>query len=252
MELGLKGKNVLITGATKGIGRRTANLLAAEGANIATCSRNGAEVDAAVKDFQSKGVKAFGIETDVSDKEAFEAWMDASVEALGGVDIYIHNVSAGGGMDGEASWHKNFNLDILPAVRAVDKIVPLMKPGSSILMVSTTAAVETFMGPMAYNAMKAGMITYAQQLAQALGPNGIRVNTVCPGPIEFPGGAWAGIKEAMPDLYNANIAIQPMGERFGTPEEVANSIVFLVSSAASWVNAVNLVVDGGYTKRVQL
>lgn len=251
MDLGLKGKKALITGGTKGIGRRIANLLADEGADIAICARNAEEVDAAVKDLSAKGVKAFGTSTDVGDKDAFAGWVDASVDALGGVDIYIHNVSAGGGMEGEASWQKNFDLDVLPAVRAVEQVVPKFTDGGNIMMISTTAAVETFMGPMAYNAMKAGLITYAQQLAQALGPNGVRVNTVSPGPIEFKGGAWEYIKGEMPDLYNATLAGQPMGGRLGTPEEVANAVAFLVSPASSWITGVNLVVDGGYTKRIQ-
>jgi len=251
MDLGLKGKKALITGGTKGIGRRVANLLAAEGADIAICARNAEEVDAAVADLASNGVKAFGTATDVGDKDQFSSWLDASIEALGGVDIYIHNVSAGGGGADESHWQANLDLDILPAVRAVEKLGGAMTNGGSILIMSTTAAVETFIAPQAYNAMKAAVITYAQQLAQAMAPAGIRVNTVSPGPIEFEGGAWDMIKGAMPDLYNATVATQPMGGRLGTPEEVANAIGFLVSPAASWITGVNLVVDGGYTKRIQ-
>ncbi|MEM6681792.1 MAG: SDR family oxidoreductase [Pseudomonadota bacterium] len=251
MDLGLKGKKALITGGTKGIGRRVANLLADEGADIAICARNGAEVEAAVADLSAKGINAFGTETDVGDKAAFEGWLDASIEALGGVDIYIHNVSAGGGGASDEHWEANLNLDVLPAVRAVEKLGGVMSAGGNILMMSTTAAVETFIAPQAYNAMKAAVITYAQQLAQAMAPAGIRVNTVSPGPIEFEGGAWDMIKGAMPDLYNATVAGQPLGGRLGTPEEVANAIAFLVSPVASWVTGVNLVVDGGYTKRVQ-
>lgn len=251
MDLGLKGKKALITGGTKGIGRRVANLLSDEGADVAICARNSDEVSAAVEAFKAKGVNAYGSTTDVGDKDAFMGWMDASIEALGGVDIYIHNVSAGGGGADDEHWQANLDLDILPAVRASEKLGGAMGTDGSILIMSTTAAVETFIAPQAYNAMKAAVITYAQQLAQAMAPAGIRVNTVSPGPIEFEGGAWEMIKGAMPDLYNATLAGQPLGGRMGTPEEVANAVAFLVSPAASWITGVNLVVDGGFTKRVQ-
>lgn len=94
-------------------------------------------------------------------------------------------------------------------------------------------------------------MTHAKQLSQALGADNIRVNVVSPGPILFPGGAWESIGKAMPDMYNTHLAEQPSG-RFGTPEEVAKVVAFLASPAASWVTRVNMVVDGGYTKRVQL
>ncbi len=115
---------------------------------------------------------------------------------------------------------------------------------------STTAAVETFIMPQAFNALKAALITYAKQLSQALAPAGIRVNTVSPGPIEYPTGNWEMIKGAVPDLYNGTLAAMPMG-RFGHPDEVARAILFLASPASSYTTGVNLVVDGGYTKRVQ-
>jgi NAD(P)-dependent dehydrogenase (short-subunit alcohol dehydrogenase family) len=115
---------------------------------------------------------------------------------------------------------------------------------------SSTAAVETFIMPQAYNAIKAALITYASQLSQALAPKGIRVNTVSPGPIEFAGGNWEMIKGAMPDFYNGIKAQMPMG-RLGAPDEVARSAVFLASPASSYSTGVNLIIDGGYTKRVQ-
>ena len=119
-----------------------------------------------------------------------------------------------------------------------------------VVFLGTTAAVETFMAPMAYNALKAGLITYAKQLSQEFMKKGIRVNVVSPGPIKFAGGAWDHIEQQMPDLYAAHVAQQPSG-RLGAPEEVARAVTFLASPAASWITGVNLVVDGGYTKRVQ-
>ena len=115
---------------------------------------------------------------------------------------------------------------------------------------SSTAAVETFFSPQAFNALKAALITYGSQLSQSLAPKGIRVNTVSPGPIEYPTGNWAAIKANMADFYNATVAQMPMG-RLGAPDEVAKAVVFLASSASSYTTGTNLIVDGGYTKRVQ-
>jgi NAD(P)-dependent dehydrogenase (short-subunit alcohol dehydrogenase family) len=171
---------------------------------------------------------------------------------LGGVDIFIPNVSAGGGMDSEKNWWENFEIDILGTVRGVEAVIPHMEQsqGGSIVMISTTAAVETFVAPQSYNAMKAALITYAKQLSQVHGEKGVRINSVSPGPIHFDGGAWDKIKTSNEMFYQKTEKTHALG-RLGTPEEVANAVVFLSSSASSWITGVNLVVDGGYTKRVQ-
>ena len=252
MDLGLKGKKALVTGSTRGIGRRITDALLAEGCAVAIGSRKEEDVAQALTELSGKGT-VVGSALDVSNADSYRAWIAKSAADLGGVDIFVHNVSGGGGMDGENSWYKVFETDVMGAVRGVEAATPFLKESGvgSVIFIGTTAAVETFMAPMAYNALKAGMVTYAKQLSQALGPANIRVNVVCPGPIYFEGGAWENIKNAAPDLYNQHLAIQPNG-RMGTPEEVASAVTFLASPAASWITGVYLVVDGGYTKRVQL
>ena len=253
MDLGLRGKNVLITGATQGIGRRVANLFAEEGANVAICSRSPESVNKAVKELSliADG-RIVGQPCNIKNKEDYEAWIEAMAAELGGIDVFIPNVSAGGGADSEKNWWKNFEIDVLGTVRGVEAVIPHMEKrgGGAITMISTTAAVETFMMPQAYNAMKAALITYAKQLSQEHGDKGIRINSVSPGPIYFDGGAWDMIKISNEKFYEKTERTHALG-RLGSPEEVANCITFLSSSAASWVTGVNLVVDGGYTKRVQ-
>lgn len=253
MDLGLKGKKAVITGSTRGIGRAIANLLADEGVDLGICSRNQEEVDAAVADLSAKGVKVSGAVVDVADKEAYESWIANVGEELGGIDIFIPNVSAGGGDMSEAGWMNNFNVDLLGTTRGITAAMPFLEKSdaASIVVISSTAGVETFMGPAPYNAIKGALVVHAKQLSQALAPAGIRVNCVSPGPIYFEGGAWDFIKNNMAEIYEGTLAQIPQG-RMGTAEEVANAVAFLASPAASLITGVNLVADGGFTKRVQL
>ena len=253
MDLGLAGKNAVITGSTRGIGRAIANLLADEGTNLAICSRNQEEVDSAVAELSAKGVKVTGAVVDVADKASYQAWIASVGEELGGIDIFVPNVSAGGGNMSEEGWEANFNIDLLGTTRGVEAAMPFLEKSSaaSIVVISSTAGVETFMGPQPYNAIKGALVIHAKQLSQALAPAGIRVNCVSPGPIFIEGGAWEFIKENMTDLYDATLADIPSG-RFGSAEEIATTVAFIASPAASLITGVNLVADGGFTKRVQL
>lgn len=253
MDLGLSGKKAVITGSTRGIGRAIANLLADEGAALAICSRNQEEVDAAVADLSTRGVKVTGAVVDVADKTGYQAWIKEAGETLGGIDIFVPNVSAGGGDMSEEGWEKNFNIDLLGTTRGVEAAMPFLQESAagSIVIISSTAGVETFMGPQPYNAIKGALVIHAKQLSQALAPAGIRVNCVSPGPVFIEGGAWDFIKNNMAELYESTLAQIPQG-RMGTAQEIANSVAFLASPAASLITGVNLVADGGFTKRVQL
>jgi 3-oxoacyl-[acyl-carrier protein] reductase len=253
MDLGLSGKKALITGATRGIGRAIAELLADEGCDLAICSRHQEEVDEAVAALQAKGVKVTGAVVDVADKEAYQAWIARAAEELGGLEIFVPNVSAGGGDMSEAGWEANFNVDLLGTTRGLEAAMPFLSASdaASVVVISSTAGVETFMGPQPYNAIKGALVIHAKQLSQALAPQGIRVNCVSPGPVYIEGGAWDMIKTHMTDLYDSTLAQIPQG-RMGSAGEIANAVAFLASPAASLITGVNLVADGGFTKRVQL
>ena len=252
MDLGLKGRRAIVTGATRGICRSLVEILAAEGCDIAFCARSAAEVEATAEALRAHGTKIHAGTANVKDGEAYKAWLTGAVEALGGCDIFVPGVSAGGGMDGEKSWYRAFEVDLMGCVRGFDALFPTFKAQGhgSVVFISTTAAVETFIAPMAYNAIKASLITYAKQLSQTHGKRGIRVNVVSPGPILIEGGSWDQIRQSDPAFFQSILAQQPDG-RMGEAAEVARVIAFLASDAASWVTGVNLVVDGGFTKRVQ-
>ena len=253
MDLGLRGSKAIVTGATKVIGRAIAELLAAEGADVAICARTADEVDAAVKALKARGGEVFGEAVNVRDGEAYKAFLERAVAALSGCDIFIPGVSAGGGMDSEKNWTRNFEIDVMHTVRGCEALLPHLEKSThgSIVIIGTTNAVETFAAPMAYNALKGALVIYGKQLSQFVGRKNIRVNTVSPGPIYFEGGAWEMIKGTQPKFYDWALKQMPNG-RFGTPEEVARAIVFVASPAASLITGVNLVADNGFTKRVQL
>lgn len=253
MDLGLSGKKAVITGATRGIGRAIANQLADEGVDLAICARNQDEVDAAIKALSAKGVKVTGAVVDVADKERYQAWVASVGDELGGIDIFVPNVSAGGGNFSDEGWINNLNIDVLGTTRGIEAALPFLErsDAAAIVIIASTAGVETFMGAQPYNAIKAALIVHGKQLSQQLAPQGVRVNCVSPGPIYFEGGAWEYIKEHMTELYDGTLAQIPQG-RMGAPEEIAKAVAFLASPAASLITGVNLVADGGFTKRVQL
>lgn len=251
-DLDLAGKKAVIVGGARGIGRATAEILAAEGADLAICARNQQDVDSAVESLSSKGVKVSGAAIDVTEKDSYRSWITASGESLGGIDILIVMASAGGGVLGEDAWRANFETDVLGVAHAVETAEPFLEQSSSgsIIIMSSSAALETFFAPQPYNALKAALITYSAQLSQSLGEKGVRVNCISPGPTYFEGGNWDTIKSNVPEAYQGVLQTFPNG-RIGSPEEVANAVAFLASPAASFITGTNLIVDGGFTKRVQ-
>lgn len=254
MDLGLKGLNALVTGGSKGIGRRAADIFAEEGANVSICARNADGVATAVGGLKAKGVKAFGQAIDVGNKQALEGWVADSAAALGGVDIVVANVSAlAAAEDSEASWQAQFDIDMMHTVRTVNAALPYLEKSKwpSIVVVSSVSGREVDFTSPAYGAFKAALIHYAQGLAYKLAPKGIRVNSVSPGNVYFKDGIWNYIETNLPDLFKQALALNPTG-RMATPEEIGKGIVFLSSPASSFTMGTNLVIDGALTKGVQL
>lgn len=246
MDLGLKGKNVIVTGGSRGIGRSIALAFAAEGANVAICAR-GAEALMRTRDeLAARGVTAFAQPCDVGDADSLSAFMQAAHDALGGVDVLVNNPSGFGLGDTEEAWSLGFNVDMMAAVRASRQVVPWMEArgGGSIVHISSISGMEGTTRQAAYAAMKAAMISHSKSLALTLAPKNIRVNCVSPGSVEFPGGLWEKRRLDGSPLYEAVRQGIPF-QRMGRPEEIAAAVVFCASAPASWVSGVNLPVDGG-------
>lgn len=252
MDMNLAGMKAIVTGGTRGIGRATAEQLATEGCHVAICARNTEQIDEAVVALAAKGVKAWGAAADVSDTTALRRWVAAAVEALGGLDIYIANVSALGSASDEAGWRKSFEVDVLGTVIGIEAALPSLErsPAGAIVVIGTTALVEVVGGVRPYRSVKAALVPYVKTLALNLAAKGVRANMVSPGTIYFKGGTWHKTEQNAPVAFQAALARNPMG-RMGTPQEVANAVVFLASPAASFISGTNLIVDGAITQRVQ-
>ena len=249
MELGLKGKSAVVTGASKGIGRAIALRLAEEGAGVAVCARGEQALREVEAELRARSVPVHAAVCDVGNAEALDRFLEAARAALGGVDILVNNPSGIMLADDEEAWQATVSVDLMAAVRASWKVTPWMAAagGGAIVHISSIAGLEATGFPPAYGAAKAALVSHAKSLAVALAPQRIRVNTVAPGSIEFPGGLWAQARQDNPDFYGAILADIPSG-RLGTPEEVADVVTFLVSERASWVTGACLVVDGGQHK----
>ncbi|MEQ8660178.1 MAG: SDR family oxidoreductase [Gammaproteobacteria bacterium] len=245
MDLGLKGKGVIVTGASRGIGRSIALEFAAEGANLAICARGGDALEAVRAELAAHGVQVHAAACDVSDAAALTAFLDGAHAALGGVDVLVNNPSGFGVTDDEAGWQASLDIDVMASVRASWQVVPWMaaQGGGAIVHVSSISGLDVSLPMPAYCAAKAALISHAKSMAVNLAPQGIRVNCVAPGSIEFPGGFWAQLKEDNRPFYDSVHASIPFG-RLGRPEEVAAAVAFLASSRAAWISGVTLSVDG--------
>ena len=190
MDLGLKGKRAIVTGGTRGIGRAIASLLAAEGCDIAICARQGRRPDR--RCLGAQRVKATGGAVDVADLPALRGWIDEAAEALGGLDIFVANVSAlAQGMD-EASWRRGFEIDVMGTVFGIEAALPLLEKSDagSIVVVGSTAMAEIYGPNRSYAAVKATLVPYVKGLARNLAAKNVRANIVSPGNVFFEGGVW--------------------------------------------------------------
>jgi 3-oxoacyl-[acyl-carrier protein] reductase len=252
MDLQLTGRKALVTGASRGLGRAIATELAQEGCDLAICARGAESLEGVAKELREHRRAVFAQPVDVSDEAAVTGFVQQAGEQLSGLDIVISNVSAGS-VKGPDQWQISLQADLVAFVRLVEAALPFLEQSdaAAVVALGTTSAFDTAPPTAAnsYAALKAAVLQHASALGHALAPKGIRVNSVSPGPIDFPGGAWDKVHEGRPELYESIRARIPIG-RLGRAEEVARAVTFLASPAASFCTAVDLVVDGGFVSRV--
>ncbi len=253
MDLGLSGRKAVVTGASRGLGKAIATQLADEGVELALCARGAEALEATAEELRSRGATVHTTTLDVSDESAIAPFIEQAAVALGGLDLLVSNASVGT-QKGPEQWLTSFNADLLAFVRLAEAAVPhlVRSDAGAIVSIGTTSAFDTLppTGPNSYGAAKAAVTHHAAALARSLAPQGVRVNTVSPGPIEFPGGTWERIKEHRTEFYDAIAGRIPLGH-LGSPADVARAVTFLGSPAAAYITGANLVVDGGFVSRVQ-
>ena len=248
MDLGLRGKVAIVSGSSRGIGKATAAALAAEGASVVLNGRTADTLEATASELRQGGATVEAVQADVMRAEGCQQLVDHALGRFGRVDILVNNVG-GGGADRlespDAAWTGAFDLTFWPALRLTRLAAPQMQRQRSgvVVMVASIFGRELG-GRVSYQVVKSAEISLAKALAKQLAPDNVRVLSVAPGSISFPGGTWWRRQQEDPAAMAAFVQQEmPLG-RFGRPEEVGDVIAFLCSERASLVTGVCVPVDG--------
>ncbi len=258
MDLLLAGKVAVITGSSRGLGLASARALAGEGAHVCICARGAERLREAVTELRAASGSddtdaVIGVQVDLDTASGPDAVIDRAVAAFGGIDILINNVGKAGGGNlletADVEWQAALDATLYPAIRATRRAVPHMRArgGGVVIMIASIWGRESG-GRMTYNAVKAAQISLAKSLAGQLAKDNIRVNSVAPGSISFPGGSWAKRQAADPEGMAVFVERELPFGRFGRAEEVGDVVAFLASPRASWISGACVTVDGGQSR----
>ena len=250
MTFDFTGKKVVVAGGSRGIGRAIALGFAQAGADVAICARGADALALAHKDIAGAGHHVHSASCDLADAVGVKRFVEEAGAALGGIDVLVNNASGFGMGDDEAGWAAGLSVDVMAMVRASHAAMPLLLQslqkgrGANVIHIASISAMRPSTRSAAYAAVKAAMLSYTGSQAATYARQGLRVNCIAPGSVEFPGGVWDQRKQAGDALYDRTLKSMPFG-RMGTAEEIADVALFLASHQARWVTGQTIAVDGG-------
>ncbi|HEY8536415.1 MAG TPA: SDR family oxidoreductase [Vicinamibacterales bacterium] len=256
MDLQLSGKAALITGSSRGLGLASAKSLAAEGCRVMLTARGVERLREAEEEVRGVAADADGVASiagDLATADGIAAAVEATVSRFGRLDILVNNMglARGAGLldTSDEEWQEAFDQTLFPAIRASRLAVPHMqRAGGGVIIMVTSIWGREAGGRMTYNAVKAAETSLAKALAHQLAKHNIRVLSVAPGSILFPGGSWHRRQQADPEGIAEFIRRELPFGRFGRAEEVGDVVAFLASPRASWISGASIVVDGGQSR----
>lgn len=246
MSRKLEGKVAVVTGGTTGIGLGIAKELAAEGATVFITGRRQEELDAAV---QAIGKSAIGVRGDVSKLSDLDHLYDVVQQHASQIDIVVANAGGGSfqplGAITEEEYHKTFDINVKGTLFTVQKALPLLRDGASVILTSSTATTRALPAFSVYAATKAAIRNFARHWVLDLKDRKIRVNALSPGPIKTPGLQGLTSNDQQWRQFEQQLASQVPAGRIGDAREVGRAAVFLASDDSTFVNGIELFVDGG-------
>lgn len=254
MDLDLKNKVVFVAGSSRGIGQAIARSFLREEARVVITGRDRASLASARQALGSDDSRVLALEGDLSQLTEIRSALEQTREHFGAIDCLIANIGSGRGQPGwntePAEWDRLIEINLLASFRLVSTALPAMvaRKSGAIVFISSIAGLEASPAPLAYSGAKAALLSCTKNLARQVAPEGVRVNALVPGNILFPGGSWEKHLETRREEVLGYISHEVPLQRFGTPEEIADAVVFLCSLRAAFITGACLVADGGQTR----
>ena len=255
LDLGLDGKIAIITGGSDGLGRATAYRMASEGAKVVICGRRAEHLEQNAEALRNEtGGTVLGVRADVCNADDCTNLIVETVKAFGGVDILVNNAGASAASSLEKvtdeEWRADFELKVMGAVRMCRGVVPIMRErgGGAIVNATIGGGKAPAAQALPTTLSRAAGNNLTKSLANEYAKDNIRVNSVAPGSISFPGGSWAKRQAEDPEGMAAFVKRELPFGRFGRAEEVGNVVAFLASPRSSWVSGASITVDGGQSR----